>query len=212
LALCASRQLAARRRTVFTSSGVLHESGYTDAVSLDASLRRHVYDVTLARGTPPAIGELGAMARASQSDVRKGLLQLAAARVLVLQPESGEILMVPPFSAVPTPFLVRTTRHASYANCAWDALGVPVMLEDAAEITTACGCCGESLTLTADGKAPAASRPVANRQEAQFKTHEGCRESASPTPLHSAPTAPAGRGVMHFAVPARHWWDDLVFT
>jgi hypothetical protein len=146
-------------------------------VSLDASLRRHVYDVTLARGTPPAIGELGAMAGASEDAVREGLRQLAATRVLVLQPESDEILMAPPFSAVPTPFLVRTTRHASYANCAWDALGVPVMLDDAAEITTACGCCGESLTLTADRR-----------------------------------TSPAGRGVMHFAVPARHWWDDLVFT
>lgn len=115
------------------------------------------------------------MAGASVSAVRDSLRQLAAARVLVLQPESGEILMAPPFSAVPTPFLVRTTRHTSYANCAWDALGVPVMLQDAAEITTACGCCGESMVLAAN-------------------------------------TSAAGRGVMHFAVPARNWWDDLVFT
>ena len=35
--------------------------------------------------------------------------------------------MVPPFLAVPTPFLVETSRYTCYANCAWDALGVPAM-------------------------------------------------------------------------------------
>jgi hypothetical protein len=117
------------------------------------------------------------MAAAQSSEVRASLRQLAAARVLVLQPESGEILMAPPFSAVPTPFLVRTDRHASYANCAWDALGVPVMLSQAAQISASCGCCGESITLHTDGRA-----------------------------------SPAGSGVIHFAVPARRWWEDLVFT
>ena len=146
-------------------------------MSLDTTLRRHVYGVTLARGRPPTIAELGTLAGASDDDVRDGLRQLATARVLVLQPESGEILMAPPFSAVPTPFLVRTQRHESYANCAWDALGIPVMLGEPAPIDGACGCCGEAMTLHMDGR-----------------------------------SAPKGEGVIHFAVPARRWWDDLVFT
>ena len=102
---------------------------------------------------------------------------MAATRVLVLQQVSGEILMAPPFSAVPTPFLVRTSRHESYANCAWDALGVPVMLGESAVIAGACGCCGEAITLQSDGEA-----------------------------------TPRGSGVIHFAVPAGRWWEDLVFT
>lgn len=146
-------------------------------MSLDTTLRRHVYDVTLGRGTPPTIAELGRLADASDADVRDGLRRLAAARVLVVQPRSGEILMAPPFSAVPTPFLVRTSLHHSYANCAWDALGVPVMIGEAAQISSACGCCGESIML----------------------------EVAPATP-------PVGCGTVHFGVPARRWWEDLVFT
>jgi hypothetical protein len=146
-------------------------------VSFDATLRHHVYLTTLDRGRPPTIAELSALTGASDGDVRGGLRQLAAARVLVLQPASGEILMAPPFSAVPTPFVVTTSRHQSYANCAWDAFGVPVMTRAAAEISSACGCCGEAMRLQTDGEA-----------------------------------TPNGGGVMHFAVPAQRWWDDLVFT
>jgi hypothetical protein len=146
-------------------------------VSLDATLRRHVYLVTIDRGHPPTVAELSALAGASDAEIRGALRQLAAARVLVLQPASGEILMAPPFSAVPTPFHVSTSRHQSYANCAWDALGVPVMTRAAALISSACGCCGEAMRLQTDGSA-----------------------------------TPNGGGVIHFAVPAQRWWEDLVFT
>lgn len=109
--------------------------------------------------------------------MRAGLTRLAAGRVLVLQPSSHEILMAPPFGAVPTPFVVHTPAHAAYANCGWDALGVSVMLQRSARIDSGCGCCGERLTLD--------------------------------TTMSSPPT---GGGLLHFAVPARRWWDDIVFT
>ena len=147
------------------------------ASTLDAVLRNHVYDATLRRGSPPTIADLATTARATIDDVRAGLARLAAARVLVLQPTSGEILMAPPFSSVPTSFVVQTPPHASYANCAWDALGVSVMLREPARIVSACGCCGDALSL--------------------FTRMDG---------------PPQGDGVIHFAVPARHWWDDIVFT
>jgi hypothetical protein len=150
---------------------------YTGAVSLDTALRRHVYSITLDTGTPPTIADLSALTSRPDAHVRDALRQLAVARIFVLQPASGEILMAPPFSAIPTPFLVRTPRHESYANCAWDAIGVPVMLGARALIVSACGCCGESITVEADPS-----------------------------------TAPASGAVVHFAVPARQWWDDLVFT
>jgi hypothetical protein len=103
--------------------------------------------------------------------------QLAVQRIVVLQPASEELLMLPPFSAVPTPFVVRSSRHSSFANCAWDALGAAVTLHQTVEIVAACGCCGESMRLEASRDAP-----------------------------------PRGSGVIHFAVPARRWWDDVVFT
>jgi hypothetical protein len=37
--------------------------------------------------------------------------------------------MANPFSAVPTPFLVRSGDRSWYGNCIWDALGIPAMLQ-----------------------------------------------------------------------------------
>jgi DNA-binding GntR family transcriptional regulator len=147
------------------------------ATNLDNRLRRLVYDTVRERGAPPSVAELSTRTAESQSAVRAALVRLAAARMFVLQPTSGEVLMAPPFSAVPTPFLVRTSLHESYANCAWDALGVPVTLAEPAQIVSACGCCGDAMTLQTDGT-----------------------------------TTPRENGVIHFAVPARRWWEDLVFT
>ena len=145
--------------------------------ALDAGVRRHVYDIALREGTPPTIAELAVVANTSASAVRESLARLAAARVFVLQRDSAEILMAPPFSAVPTPFVVQTRPHAAYANCAWDALGVAVMMKQPARVGTSCGCCGEAMS------------------------------------IHTSPDhPPAGSGIIHFAVPAARWWDDLVFT
>ena len=155
-------------------------------MELDATLRRQIYDRTLATGTPPTIAELADAIGVAATAVRDGLASLAAGRILVLQPGTGEILMAPPFSAVPTPFLVTSDRRGddgqarpfrSYANCAWDALGVPSMMRTTARVATACGCCGESMVLDV-----APDRP------------------------------PSGTDVMHFAVPALRWWQDIVFT
>ena len=126
----------------------------------DAALRRHIYDRTLATGQPPTAVELAELTRLAGDDVRAGLEQLAAGRIVVLQPDCGEILMAPPFSAVPTPFLVTTARHTSYANCAWDALGVPVMMRTGAHLAAACGCCGESIGLDVEPDRPPAGSHV----------------------------------------------------
>jgi hypothetical protein len=153
-------------------------------VDLDARIRRLVYDATIADGKPPRIASLtallandGAGVAPSEQDVRDALTQLAGARVFVLQPTTGELLMVPPFSAVPTSFPVESPTHHSYANCVWDGLGVAITLRQPVRVTTACGCCGDQLTIAVATDAP-----------------------------------PPDEWVVHFAVPAAKWWDDVVFT
>ena len=154
----------------------------SDGMDRDAVLRRHIYDLTLATGVPPTMAALAQVSGLSAADVDASLQRLATGRIVVLQPDSGEILMAPPFAAVPTPFVVTIDRGDSapftcYANCAWDALGVPIMMRTPARVTTACGCCGESMTLDVPPDRP-----------------------------------PAGDGIVHFAVPAIQWWKDVVFT
>jgi hypothetical protein len=115
----------------------------------DTILRRHIYDHTLQRGVPPSMAELAAASATQESDVRECLRRLEAARIVVLQRNTDELLMVPPFSAVPTSFVVHASRFSTYANCAWDALGVPIMLRERDRIISSCGCCGDSITLDA---------------------------------------------------------------
>jgi Alkylmercury lyase len=110
-------------------------------MDLDVRVRAHVYDATIHEGTPPRIAAAASALGAAPEDVREAFSRLAAGRALVLQSD-GEILMAPPFSAVPTPFLVTAGGRSYYANCIWDALGIPAMLRTDAVVDTSCADCG----------------------------------------------------------------------
>ena len=138
----------------------------------DTEVRAFVYDVTMRGGRPPLIADFGAPA----AEVIESLRRLADGRVLVLQRDSDEILMAAPFSAVATPFAVESGGVSYFANCIWDALGIPAMLHRDAEISTSCGDCGTSMTV---------------------RVENGVAQD---------------NGLLHFALPAREWWNDIVFT
>lgn len=142
----------------------------------DHKVRWHVYDVTMTEGAPPLFERLCELVGEDADTVAQSVRRLAAARMLVLQPDSDEILMAGPFSAVPTPFRVTTSRFSGYGNCIWDALGIAATLQADLRIDTSCGDCGIA---------------------ARVDVRNG---------------AVAGEGLMHFALPARMWWQDIVFT
>jgi len=143
----------------------------------DYQVRKAVYEVTLQRGYPPTLVEASSQLQADLQEVGAAFQRLAAGRVLVLQPESGEILMANPFSAVPTPFLVELDAYSCYGNCIWDALGVLAMLKKDGRIATSCPDCGTAM---------------------QVRVANG--------------SVQATQGLIHFAIPAVQWWDDIVFT
>ena len=147
-----------------------------NADDLDKRVRAEVYDATMRRGAPPRSSEVAEALKLDQRRVRDSFMRLAEAHVLVLQPESGEILMANPFSAVPTPFYVEASGISAYGNCIWDALGIPAMLNADATIHTSCADCGVAIQI------------------------QVARGSVS------------GKGLLHFAIPAREWWNDIVFT
>jgi Alkylmercury lyase len=133
----------------------------------DVEIRARIYDELLRTGRAPSSLELGDP---------EALRHLAAARVLVLD-DAGEIVMAPPFSAVPTPFIVQTPYMSAFANCIWDAMGIAAMAQSDAVIDTSCGDCGAAMH------------------------------------IHVASGAIAyGEGIMHFAIPAQKWWQNIVFT
>lgn len=126
----------------------------------DREVRRRIYDFTEREGMPPTISQAASELSRPVYEIAASLSRLADAHVLVLQRDSNEILMLPPYSAVPTPFVVESGGRTYFANCVWDALGVPAMLKRDAEIKTSCGCCGDAMKMSVANGALAESQGV----------------------------------------------------
>ena len=114
----------------------------------DLRIRNHVYASFVRSGTAATTSETGTALGLAEADVAASYRRLHDAHALVLRPDSTAIRMLNPFSAVETPHRVETVGRSWYANCAWDALGIPHALhEDAARIESSCPDCGERLEL-----------------------------------------------------------------
>jgi hypothetical protein len=147
-------------------------------MDFDTTVKLKIYATLAETGQAPATHEVARALSAPLGEVAAAFERLHQKRLLVPEPgDPSRIRMAPPFSGIPTPFPVQAQGRLYYANCAWDALGVPAALHTDAVIPASDGYSGEPLTLEVrDG------RPVA----------QPC--------------------VIHFAVPAARWWEDIVYT
>jgi hypothetical protein len=93
----------------------------------DIEVRNATYRQFAELGRAPTAGEVGAAIRAETERVRASWRRLHDAHALVLD-GNGEIRMANPFSAVPTAYRVDAASRSWFANCAWDALGIGVVL------------------------------------------------------------------------------------
>ncbi len=144
--------------------------------AIDQAVRLYVYRHFIDFQRPPSTAETASGLRRSTGEIGAAYERLAEDRVLVLQPGGHEIRMAMPFSAVRTPFRVSCGSRSWWANCAWDALGIPVILDRDATVVTSCADCDEAMTVVVES--------------GRIR----------------------GGGLIHFAVPAARWWDDIVFT
>ena len=119
---------------------------------IDREVRRVVYEMTMGAGTPPLIDDVARVLSLSRDEAAASLQRLAEAHILVLQRDSGEILMAAPYSAVPTPFVVHAAGVRAYGNCAWDALGIAAMQHADAEIRASCGDCGSAIMVRVENE------------------------------------------------------------
>ena len=147
-------------------------------MDFDTQVKLNIYE-TIARTTrlPTTLDVAGALA-APLEKVENAFASLHKKRLLVPEPgDPSRIRMAPPFSGVETPFRVRVGDKLYYANCAWDALGIPAALHQDAVVDASDGHSGEPIRLEIRDGQPV-SQPC----------------------------------VIHFAVPAAHWWDDIIYT
>ena len=117
----------------------------------DLQIRSHVYRRFAGTGRAPAVAELE---QEVGGDVRDALRRLQDAHALLLDPETGEILMAHPFSAVPTPHRVDAADGSWYANCGFDTFGIAAALETDAQISSSCPDCGDTLEIDVRDRQP----------------------------------------------------------
>jgi hypothetical protein len=114
---------------------------------LDLRIRRHVYASFVADGLAPAARQTAEELGLAELEVADAYRRLHDARALVLHPGTTEIRMLNPFSAVQTQHRVEAGGRSWFANCAWDALGIPAALHADGAIRSECADCGEPLEL-----------------------------------------------------------------
>lgn len=140
-------------------------------------VRLFVYGQMVETSAAPTVAQTASALAWAEPEIEAAYRALADARMLVLRPGSATIWMAMPFSNMQTPFTVIAGGRAYYANCAWDAFGVPALLGIDARIFTTCPDCGGVL-----------ERKVAKGALTEM------------------------RGIVHFALPARRWWDNVGYT
>jgi|SRR5215203_4489676 len=117
----------------------------------DLRIRNHVYASFVGTGSAPAPADTAAKLCLVEAEVADAYRRLHDAHALVLEPDSSRIRMLNPFSAVETPHRVEAGGRAWFANCAWDALGIPAALHTDGSVRSECPDCGEPLELEVRG-------------------------------------------------------------
>ena len=146
-------------------------------MDLDLEVKLAIYRHFAETARRPSPEDIAERVAAPVSEVLDAYRRLRTQRVLVLEADETSIRMAPPFSGVSTQHRVEAGGLSYFANCAWDALGIPAALHQAATV------------------------------------HSRCEQSGEPFRLEIglARSEPSD-WLFHCAVPAAHWWDDIVFT
>jgi hypothetical protein len=114
---------------------------------VDLELRNLTYRLFVELGRAPRADEVAEATSLARAEVAQGWRRLHDAHALVLEPDTVQIRMAHPFSAVPTPYRVEAAGRSWYANCAWDAFGICAALHVDGRVATACADCGEPIAV-----------------------------------------------------------------
>jgi hypothetical protein len=123
-------------------------------VNFDTRVKLAVYSHFAETGRRPIPEDVAGRAGSEVGSVLSAYQRLRAQRVLVLESDSSSIRMAPPFSGVPTQHIVEAGGVEYFANCAWDALGVPAALHKPGTIHSRCEGSGEPFHLNVGLQGP----------------------------------------------------------
>jgi hypothetical protein len=148
----------------------------------DTSVKLYLYRTIAATARIPPKVEVAKEFSVEATTIDGVFRRLREKKLVALAPDTGEIVMAPPFSATPTCFNVHIDGTTFFANCVWDAYGIAAALHRDAEISTGCGCCGEPMRMAVSG-----GKPVPTSGLAHFAV------GGTISPLPEAPCFSSGR-------------------
>ena len=123
-------------------------------MDLDLQVKIATYRYFAETGGRPSLDEISHRVNASPREVTESYRRLQGSRVLVLESDGVSIRMAPPFSGVPTEHVVKAGGVSYFANCAWDALGIPAALQQPATVYSRCEQSLEPLRLEVSRNGP----------------------------------------------------------
>lgn len=109
-----------------------------------AFIYRHFAETT----RPPSVEETASRYNLTHEEAAAAYDELNQRHAFFLQPGTHQIAMAWPFSASETPFKVHANGKTYFANCAWDSLGISVVLEADAEVEAKCAQSGDEISIT----------------------------------------------------------------
>jgi hypothetical protein len=121
---------------------------------LDLKVRNLTYRTFVDLGRAPEPAEIAERTGLTTADVVGSWSRLHDEHALVLDATRTRIVMANPFSAVPTAHRVDAAGRSWFANCAWDAFGIPAALHADGRIDTSCPDCGEEIRFEVVDDAP----------------------------------------------------------
>ena len=116
-------------------------------MEFDVQVKLAVYRHFAETGHRPSPGDVAGRVGSDTDSVLAAYQRLRAQRLLLLEKDGSSIRMAPPFSGVPTQHTVRAGGIRYFANCAWDALGVPAALHKPGIVHSLCAQTGEPYQL-----------------------------------------------------------------
>ncbi len=126
-------------------------------MDFDTSVKLFIYETIAQTTRPPTSAEAAKALNVPVEEVEAAFDRLHKKRLLVPEPSHpSHIRMAPPFSGIETSFRVKVEGKVYYANCAWDAFGIPAALHKDGVIEAADGHTGEAMSLTVRDAKPVA--------------------------------------------------------
>ena len=124
---------------------------YAEMDDADIVLRNLTYRMFVDVGRAPTVDEVAAAAGVTARAI-EAAWRLSDAHALVLVEGTSQLLMLNPFSAVPTRYRVRAADRWWFGNCAWDAFGICAALHADGRIETTCADCGDAIEMKVRGR------------------------------------------------------------